>query len=379
MMRIAFIHPFLYRYPRGIERYTISLANALAQSGDEVHILTWRWPKPIQIDSLDASVHLHLMPTSRYYASQVVVPFYAAHLLAQQYDFVWIFFAGYGEAASLALAHHQPFGIVLHYPIEEVPHRYREFRRYGTVMRAQQIVSVSQFVADGAQTFFGRASTIISHGVDTRRFAPDSAVRHSVRQALNMPSETPMILSTAALEERKGIQWVLRALPYVLQECPDVQYVVLGEGPYRATLDQMARDLGVAHAVHLIGTRSDSAPYYQAADVTALLSRGEASPLTLLETLACGTPIITSMRRPFDELIEPEFGIRVPEQDERHVAEAIVTLLRDPARRRAMGEHGRARILKDFQWDQVASQYIQLLDPDRRTLALAPGHRGSRL
>src|SRR2546423_1389729 len=147
-MRVAFIHPFLYRYPRGIERYTISLANALARTGVEVHILTWRWPQPVQIDTLDPQVQVHLMPTSRYYAARAVVPFYAWDLLRHAYDFVWIFFAGYGEAQALGLARRMPFGIVFHYPFAEVPHRYDEFRRHRLAQRATLLVSVSQFVAD---------------------------------------------------------------------------------------------------------------------------------------------------------------------------------------------------------------------------------------
>ena len=54
-MRIAFVHPFLYRYPRGIERFTISLANALVQGGEQVDIRTWRWPRPVRIDSVDST------------------------------------------------------------------------------------------------------------------------------------------------------------------------------------------------------------------------------------------------------------------------------------------------------------------------------------
>src|ERR1051326_3870824 len=100
-LRVAFIHPFLFRYARGIERYVFDLANALSAVGVEVHLVTWNWKPSIQIDEIDPRVCVHRLPTSRYFAAKAIVPFYARHLRKQQYDFVWIAFAGYGEAESL--------------------------------------------------------------------------------------------------------------------------------------------------------------------------------------------------------------------------------------------------------------------------------------
>jgi glycosyltransferase involved in cell wall biosynthesis len=361
--RVAFIHPFLYRYARGIERYTVNLANALCLRGADVHILTWRWPQPIQIDASSSHVHIHVMPTARYYAAQAVVPFYTWNLVAQSYDFVWIFFAGYGEAEALALVPRQPFGIVFHYPFAQVPHRYREFHRYGLARRAAQIVSVSQFVAEGVGEHFGRASTVIHHGVDIRRFAPNPTARATIRRTLGLAPDAPLLVTAAALEDRKGVQRVLRALPHIRSEFPDVVYVVLGEGPYRPELEQLARHLQIADCVHLLGAQVDIAPFYQAADLSIILARGEASSLVALESLACGVPVVASDWRPFDELISGDDGIRVDAEDEHAVARAITALLRDPERRQTMGDRGRARILADFRWEHVAEQYLRLIRP----------------
>src|SRR5258708_3186752 len=152
-LRVAFIHPFLFRYVRGIERYTLNLANGLARRGVEVHLLTWKWPQPLKIDEIDSSIRIHRLPTSSYFAAKVIVPFYVQHLSKHAYDFVWIAFAGYGEAEALRFARQQSFGIVFHYPLAQVPHRYREFNRYGLAERAAQIVSVSENVADAVPEF----------------------------------------------------------------------------------------------------------------------------------------------------------------------------------------------------------------------------------
>lgn len=359
-MKVAFIHPFLYRFPRGIERYTFNLANALSAGGDSVHLLTWRWPTAIKIDELDPAVQVHLLPTSRYYAAQAIVPFYTAHLLRHQYDMVWIFFAGYGESEAMALVRRSPFGIVLHFPFDAVPHRYREFVRYGTAKRAQRIVAVSQYVADGAKQFFGREIDVFGHGVNTARFSPNPTAREQVRVQLGLPPDAVLLMTAAALEERKGVQWMVRAFPHVLRHYPTVHYVVLGDGPYRPSLEQLARESGVSGHVHLVGSRADVVPFYQAADLAVILSRREASSLTTLEALACGVPVVAAAQRPFDELIAPEYGVCVPEEDSELVARTIVSLLKDPQRRHAMGLRGQSHVATAHTWKQIATQYRDL-------------------
>lgn len=364
-MRIAFIHPFLFRYARGIERYTFNLANALAAQGVEVSLLTWRWQSPIQIDTLDVRVRVHTFPTARYFAAQAVVPFYVWHLLRQRYDFVWIYFADYGEAETLRFAPRQKFGIVFHYPFPQVPHRYHSFQRTGLAQRATQVVSVSRFVADGVRESLGRESVVIHHGVDALRFAPDPQARVRVRESLGLAPDAPLLVTAAALEERKGMQWVLRALPRVIERFPNVRYFVLGEGPHRAVLEQLARDLPIAAHVRFLGAQADVVPYLQAADVSLILARGEASSLSALESLACGIPVIAARQPPFDELISSEYGVMVDENDTNAVADALIDLLRDPARRARMGAAGRARVLADFTWEQVARQILTRVQDTR--------------
>jgi phosphatidylinositol alpha-1,6-mannosyltransferase len=359
--RVAFIHPFLFRYARGIERYTFNLANALVRRGSEIHLLTWNWPNPLRMDELDERVRVRRLPTSRYFAPQAIVPFYLSHLLRRAYDFVWINFAGYGEAEALMLAHKQHFGIVFHYPLAQVPHRYREFKRYGLIDRAAQIVSVSQYVADGVREFCGRSSTVIHHGVDAERFKPDKETRRAKREELRV-GDAPLLVTAAALEERKGIQWVLRALPEILERFPDAVYLVLGGGDYRNALEQLAVELGVQSHVRFLGEQEDVTPFYQAADISLILSRGEASSLAALESLACEVPVIAARRPPFDELIGDEYGMLVDEEDTDAVARAVEEILADPEKRKVMGQHGRSVVREKFSWERAAEEYIKVME-----------------
>ncbi len=356
-MRVAFIHPFLFRYARGIERFTFCLANELARAGCDVHLVTWRWPHPLSIDALDPHVHVHTLPTSRYYAAEVVVPFYVWHLLKAHYDFVWVYFAGYGEAPALNLLRRQRFGIVFHYPARDVPYRYRQFRRSGLGCRAAQVVSVSQYVADGVLQSLGQASHIIPHGVDHDRFAPSPETRAAVRRQLGLSGDEFLLVTAAALEERKGIQRVLRALPMVVTQFPNVRYLVAGEGPYRAVLETLTEEQGLTDKVRFIGAQPQVERYLQAADLSLILATGEASSLVTLESLSCGVPVIAANRPPFHELIRSDYGLLVDEENAVEVAEGILGLLLDADRRLDMGRAGRRRICAAFTWERAAQQY----------------------
>jgi glycosyltransferase involved in cell wall biosynthesis len=360
-VKMAFIHPDLYRTPRGMERYIYQISNALVRQGADVTILTWKWTNPIYIDSLDSRVHVHVMPTTRYYNAQTVIPWYVLDLVRYRYDFVWIGYAWFGEAEALSIARFQPFGVVFHYPFELLPNRYHEFQRYGLIQRAAHIVSVSQYVSEGVRTAFGRDSTVIHHGVDTNRFAPDKSVRLNTRRSLGIPMDAPLIISACALEERKGVQWILSALPGVIKQLPSVIYLIVGDGPYRTFLENLTISLGIADHVKFLGNQKSIAALYEASDLCAVLASGEASSLTTLEALACGLPVIASNLPPFNELLTPAYGVMVNYKDANAVSTEIIDLFKAPLRLHEMGRAGREKVASHFTWSISAQRYLQLL------------------
>jgi glycosyltransferase involved in cell wall biosynthesis len=361
-MKVAFIHPFLLRYARGIERYTVNLASALTRAGAQVDILTWRWSHPLVWGEQDSAVRILTVPTPRYYAAQFVWFFYGMHLLRERYDHVFVYFADYGEAQALNLLKRQSFSVVLHFPHSQVPHRYRTLMRSRLFARARHIIAVSPHVGVEMQSFSGRTCSVIPPGVDTSLFQPSSDARRMFRQELEIPPDTPLILSVCALEMRKGVQHVLRALPIVAQNVPEVQYLVVGDGPDAESLYKIARDLGVMHLTHFLPARSDVQICYQASDVFAILARGEALPSACLEAMSCELPVVASSQPPFDELIQPQWGCQINDEDPAKVADALTRLLLDGHSRARMGKAGREHILTHHNWDTIAARYLELLD-----------------
>jgi len=361
----AFIHPFQLRLQRGIEVYLWNLASTIAQQGTSVDILTWAGPLAVPDYACTPIVRLHRVPSVRFFQAQFAVPYYAYMLLKSNYDHVFVHFAGYGEGMALRLARMVrpiPFSVVLHFPPSLVPHRYHEFERWGFQRDAVNLIAVSQTTAKEVEQWAGRPCAVIGHGVDTQRFRPDAALRVQVRQGLGLGQDVPVLISVSALEERKGMQWVIQAMPKVLEKMPGTRYWIIGDGPYREKLEAQVYGLNLHNNVMFLGFQKDIVSYLSASDVALLLSKGEASPVSLLEFAAAGLPVLTSPHSPFPELVQPEWGQMVQEQDTEQLSQEIIQLLTNPYLRSKRGAAGRVWVTKNHIWHQVARQYKGLLE-----------------
>ena len=124
----------------------------------------------------------------------------------------------------------------------------------------------------------------------------------------------------------------------------------------------MAESLGVKDNVRFLGPKLDVHPYLCAADVMLVLSRGEASSISLLEALACELAAITSERCPFSELVSDGWGVKVNEESTQQVVLAISNLLNKHDTRIAMGKAGRIWVNANHDWHQVARQYKSVIN-----------------
>jgi glycosyltransferase involved in cell wall biosynthesis len=359
----AFIHPFQLRIRRGIESYVWALTRALADTGVDIDILTWQGP--LKSPSLSsAPVTLRTVPRVRYYQQIVAMPFYVLQLLFNRYDHVFVNFAGYGEGPSLRLLgaiKNVPFSVVFHFPPTLVPHRYREFERWRFQRDATHFIAVSDHVASQVSEWSHRKCSVISHGVDTKNFRPDKEKRERTRASLGISPDAHLLVTAAALEERKGIHFVIEALPAVLKTFPSTCYLILGEGRYRKELEALISKLGLQRHVRFKGEVDDVENYLCAADLGLLLSREEALGIAVLEYAASSLPVITSQEPPFDQFVNNSWGITADKTNSRQLSEMIKSLLADPARRATMGSAGRAWVEINYSWQQVATDYRDLI------------------
>lgn len=198
---------------------------------------------------------------------------------------------------------------------------------------------------------------IIRNGIDLRPFA-QAAIQRQQRQDIGNSFRIGLV---GRLAPEKGIDIFLRAASEVLSEFPDTQFVVVGEGPDRAALEQLRATLGLDDKVSLPGQRGDMPDFYASIDLMVSASRQEGLPIALLEGMASGLPVVVTAVGQVPEVIDNDsVGRIVPPGDASALAAAIKDLLRDAALRRRIGAAGRDRIAAEFSADRMAADYLRV-------------------
>lgn len=361
-MKIAFAEKFLFSIPRGIERTTFNLANAMSTLGHDVTLVTPKVENRVNAVEPYPSVEVHEIPIFRYYQDYHLIPFYLSDFSANRYDMIFISFGGYGEGVAARIAYRlwkQRYCIHLHFPVDGHEYRYNEFKQHDIAKHAETIFAASQYVADQGTKYFDRECIPNPNGVNIQRFLMPMSIAE-VKDGLGYAADEKIILSVAALDERKGIQKVLAALNSIKAECKQVKYIVLGEGSYRGQLEQMIIQHDLQSCVELKGYVSDVLPYYQAADVFVLLADREANSISIYEAWACGTPVVTEQGDAYQEVVKPQFGLMVDGSDECMVAESILHFLKqNEAEQKETSQKTRRYVEQNFTWSVAAQNLLR--------------------
>ena len=156
----------------------------------------------------------------------------------------------------------------------------------------------------------------------------------SARSALGLPAEGPVVGTITRLMPAKGNEYLVEAARIVLEAAPDTHFCIVGEGELGRDLEALAKRLGVAGRVRFAGFTRDVAGALAAFDVVAFPSLWEGTPLTAFEALAAGRPIVATDADGLSDILHHDRdAIIVPKRDPGALAQALVTLLRNPGRR----------------------------------------------
>jgi glycosyltransferase involved in cell wall biosynthesis len=175
-----------------------------------------------------------------------------------------------------------------------------------------------------------------------------------------VPDDARVLLAVSRLVEQKGVDRVVRALPAIRARHPAATLVVLGEGPERAALESLARDLGVGDAVFLLGRVPDVAAWLERADVLVHAARWEGFGLALLEAMLAGLPIVaTDLSSVAELVVAGETGLLVEPEG---IAPAVDRLLADDDLRKRLGRGGLTRARTEFSVDAMANRTAAVYD-----------------
>ena len=214
--------------------------------------------------------------------------------------------------------------------------------------------------ADARRWWIARHAVAIGNGRDPGVFHPDPAARARIRAELGVTQGRVVVIAVARLVAHKGHAELAQAMRAV-----DAELWVVGErlpsdrGP---DMEVALRGAGLGGRLRLLGYRADVADLLAAADIFALPSSFEGLPMSAIEAMLCGLPVVASDVSGPAELVVPEAtGLLVPPRVVEPLREALRRLVAHPEQRRAMGEAGRQRALARYTEAAVRDRTLELL------------------
>ena len=177
------------------------------------------------------------------------------------------------------------------------------------------------------------------------------------------------ILTVARLVEKKGVEFGLRAIAQLVREFPNLSYTIVGEGPLRADLAALARDLQIGRHVRFLGAQARNtvaalmreSHVLLAPSITAQNEDEEGIPVALMEAMASGLPVVSTFHAGIPELVSHGFsGLLAPERDPEALAAHTRFLITHSNERQSMALGGRRTVEKEFDTDKLNVELLRI-------------------
>jgi glycosyltransferase involved in cell wall biosynthesis len=238
-------------------------------------------------------------------------------------------------------------------------------------------VAGSRFIRDvGVRSRLFRPGKVTVIHYSSRMAVGDGtdAGRAGLRAELGLPADAQLIALVGRIEDQKGVDLLVRAVPAVVAGAPRAHVLVVGDGTRRAAAEALAEELGVSGRVHFTGWRHDLAEVMRAVDVLALPSRWEAFGIVNLEAMAAAKPVVGFAVEGIPEVVvHGETGLLSPAGAVDDLARDLVRVLTDPALAARLGAAGRRRFVEHFTPERMVQAHVELYD---QLLSRRRGRRG---
>jgi len=201
---------------------------------------------------------------------------------------------------------------------------------------------------------------VIPNGANTDLFKPMNIAK--AKRELKLDEIDNYVCFVGNLAPWQGVEYLIKSVPMILEKCPDIRFLIVGDGTMRGDLKALAEEISVANKFIFTGTvpYEDVPKYINASDVciapfiTARNMKIGLSPLKIYEYLACGKPIVSSRIPNLGFIKQNNAGILVEPENPEELANAIIKLLKDTKLREEMGNAGREYVVKNHRWKAIA-------------------------
>ena len=235
-----------------------------------------------------------------------------------------------------------------------------------TIRKADRIITVTPKLKDILSNDFLIQSdkiTVIQNGVNTDIFRPMDMGK--ARETLSLSTQCNCICFVGNLLPWQGLEQAIISMPNILNAFPNTQLIIVGNGPFRQELTDLARQIAVIDNVIFVGeVLHHKVPLYiNASDICIALKRGLRSgysPLKLCEYMACKKIVVASRESGLEFVEESHGGFLVDSENVTEITEVICKLLRNKELRQQMGENGWKFVLENLSWTKVAGRVLEV-------------------
>ncbi len=234
-----------------------------------------------------------------------------------------------------------------------------------TLHSLRTIVFVSHASLETFQNAFGRTArpklAVVPNGITIGSSEEDRGeASRRVRALFGQATIDHVAITVAALNNQKGHAFLLQAVPAVLAQHPSTGFLCVGDGHLRNSLEQAITGAGLQDHVVFTGERRDVRQLLEGSDLFVLPSLFEGLPLSVLEAMAAGCPVVaTAVDGTGEAVLHEVTGLLVPPRNPRMLAEAIIRLLDQPPYRAQLARAARRRVESEFSSTRMGLRYIQ--------------------
>jgi len=352
-MKIAIlVGLFPPKWLAGTEIATYYMAEHLAQRGHEVHVIT-SLDEGLPEENYEKGFYIHRLPRTK-------IRFAGAFIF-------WADIVRVIEKISPDIVHAQSLGIgvpallskkILKFPYAVwgqgsdvyLPDWFTKLTSKTIIKNANSVIALTEDMKRAMQAIYNRDITIVPNGIDLKEYTSELPVQ-------NVERAEKRILFVGRLHPVKGTQYLLGAMSIVHRELREAKLILVGDGEEREHLETLTDNLGIRECVEFAGRvpHERVKDYMNQAEVFVLSSLSEGFPVTILEAMACGLPVVATRVGGIPDIIEDGTnGYLVDTMNQEQLAEALLKLLQDEKLRRDISGNNREKA-KKYRWDAVAA------------------------
>ena len=370
-MKILMLTPYFYPHTGGTEKYVKDLAIQLVKNGHEVTVISNNVPiskkakkeeviDGVKIKRLPAIDFLYYLPVTLSFNLKMLEGYDVIHIHCPPHSFVRAV-AGKTKLPVVATFHcditvtGQFFGVpiprIFTQGFESIMDAYARL----FLPKVDEIISTSESYASTSPVIRSMPRNIIPIGVYHDKL--DEALK---KQGIDpLKDKKKQILFLGRLAANKGVNFLVAAMPKILEAHPDAKLVICGEGEEKPSIVGQIKNLGLENAITFYGTVNldTLSNLYASSSVFVLpsINRLEAFGIVQLEAMACYTPVVASDIPGVNSVMDiGKSGLLTPKEDPKAIADAVIKILNDPELVKSMGARGRHLVETKYDWPIIS-------------------------